>query len=184
MSFAIAPKWFRNGCESFWRARIKLYTDICFQRYIVVKKGVVTMLAGLLSACSLPPLEGRDDSYALMSEETADTRLGRALTPMLQQHPGMSGVVPLQNAMDAFSARMVLIAGAQRTLDLQYYIWRDDITGNLLLHALHEAAQRQIRIRLLLDDNGIAGLDGKLALLNALPNVEVRLFNPFPFRTF
>ncbi len=96
----------------------------------------------------------------------------------------MSGVAPLFNPLDAFATRMLLIAAAQRTLDIQYYIWRDDITGNLLLHALHEAAKRQVRVRLLLDDNGISGLDGKLALLNAVPNVEVRLFNPFPFRTF
>lgn len=101
----------------------------------------------------------------------------------MEEHPGASGVVPLMDSLDAFAARMLLVGTAERTIDIQYYIWRDDITGNLLLRALHEAAQRNVRIRLLIDDNGTSGLDGKLALLNAEPNVEVRLFNPFPFRT-
>lgn len=90
----------------------------------------------------------------------------------------------LPNSLDAFAARMLSIAAAERSIDIQYYIWRDDITGNLLLRALHDAAQRNVRVRLLIDDNGTSGLDGKLALLNAEPNVEVRLFNPFPFRVF
>ncbi|MER1968480.1 phospholipase D family protein [Castellaniella sp. GW247-6E4] len=92
-------------------------------------------------------------------------------------------MVPLADSLDAFAARMHLISTAQRAIDIQYYIWRDDTTGNLLLRALREAARRGVRVRLLLDDNGTTGLDGKLALLNAEPNAEARLFNPFPFRT-
>jgi putative cardiolipin synthase len=66
---------------------------------------------------------------------------------------------------------------------VQYYIWRDDLTGTLLLEALHEAADRGVRVRLLLDDNGIpSSLDRTLAALDAHPNIEVRLFNPFVVR--
>lgn len=139
---------------------------------------------GLLSACSLPSHDAKSASQALTTQQGSDTALGQGLTPLVAQHPGMSGVVPLSDSLDAFAARMLSISTAQRTIDVQYYIWRNDITGNLLLRALHEAAQRNVRVRLLLDDNGTNGLDGKLALLNAEPNVEVRLFNPFPFRTF
>ena len=150
-----------------------------FQRFAVL------LMVVCVTACgSLPSLEGRRESQALMSAEGADTRLGRGLQPMADQHPGLSGVVALPNALDAFASRMLLIAAAERTIDVQYYIWRDDITGNLLLRALREAAKRQVRVRLLLDDNGTAGLDESLALLNAEPNMEVRLFNPFVHRGF
>lgn len=140
--------------------------------------------AGLLSACQLPATPTKSESHALLQQDTYDTQLGRSLKPMIEQHPQLSGVVPLPDPLDAFAARALLIAAAQRSVDVQYYIWRDDITGNLLLYALHEAAKRNVRIRLLVDDNGTNGLDKKLALLNAEPNVEVRLFNPFPFRSF
>lgn len=140
-------------------------------------------MTGMFSACSTPPpLDGRSTSQALLSRDGSDTRLGRGLAPAVERHPGLSGVTPLADPLDAFAARMLLIAAAQRTIDIQYYIWRDDITGNLLLHALHEAARRQVRVRLLVDDNGTSGLDQKLALLNAEQSAEVRLFNPFPHR--
>ncbi|MFA7669284.1 MAG: phospholipase D-like domain-containing protein, partial [Burkholderiaceae bacterium] len=123
-------------------------------------------------------------SHALLSRDSEQTVLGKGLLPQVNAHPGLSGVVPLQGSLDAFAARMSLIMAAERTLDVQYYIWRDDITGNLLLKALLDAAARGVRVRLLLDDNGVSGLDEKLALLNAEPNIEVRLFNPFPVRWF
>ena len=63
-----------------------------------------------------------------------------------------------------------------------YYIWHDDLTGILLLHELRKAAGRGVRVRLLIDDNGIAGMDAMLADLSTHPNVEIRLFNPFMLR--
>jgi len=150
----------------------------------VLRGGLLIAMAGLLSACNPPSLEERLPTTAISTQQGADTLLGRALAPQIAQHPGLSGVLALPNSLDAFAARMLSIASAERSIDIQYYIWRDDITGNLLLRALHDAAQRNVRVRLLIDDNGTAGLDGKLALLNAEPNVEVRLFNPFPFRSF
>ena len=142
------------------------------------------LIAFLMSACQPTAPKDRAHSEALSTAAGADTALGRALAPQLLKHPGLSGVVVLPNSLDAFTARMLAISAAQRSIDIQYYIWRDDITGNLLLRALHEAAQRNVRVRLLIDDNGTSGLDGKLALLNAEPNAEVRLFNPFPIRRF
>src|SRR5690606_21670969 len=150
----------------------------------MVKRCAVLLMAGLLSACSLPPIKERTVSHALLSDETRDTRIGRGLSRQIETHPGLSGVLTLQSPVDAFVVRRLLTAAAECTLDVQYYIWRDDITGTLLLQALEEAAERGVRVRLLLDDNGIPGLDEQLALLNARPNIEVRLFNPFPFRAF
>jgi len=129
----------------------------------------------------LPSLEARSVSTAF--SDTESTRIGRAVTPLAARHPGMSGVHPLLDSLDAFAARMLLARAADRSLDVQYYIWHDDLSGRLLLQELHEAAARGVRVRLLLDDNGIAGLDVTLAALDAHPNIEVRLFNPFPSRT-
>ena len=68
------------------------------------------------------------------------------------------------------------------SLDVQYYIWHDDLTGGLLFDELRAAADRGVRVRLLLDDNNTAGLDPLLARLDAHPNIELRLFNPFTVR--
>ena len=140
------------------------------------------VLAAMLSACSLPPLEGRSTSQALALAEAQDTTLGRALAPMTQAHPGESGIYSLADARDAFAARVLLARSAERTLDVQCYIWRNDVTGSLLLEELRAAADRGVRVRLLVDDNGTAGMDEKLAALDTHPNVEVRLFNPFVVR--
>jgi putative cardiolipin synthase len=90
--------------------------------------------------------------------------------------------LPLVDGRDAFAARIALIRGAEQALDVQYYIWHRDATGLILLEELRRAAERGVRIRLLLDDNGISGLDGELAALDALPDAEIRLFNPFILR--
>ncbi len=137
---------------------------------------------GLLVGCgTLPSLETRRASTAL--RDTESTRLGQALAPRLREHPGKSGIHPLSEAADAFAARMLLARAAERSLDVQYYIWRGDLTGTMLFEALRVAAARGVRVRLLLDDNNTGGLDPTLALLAAQPRFEVRLFNPFVVRS-
>ncbi len=137
----------------------------------------------VLSGCALPPLSDRPESRSVPAEQTAHTRLGSTIAPMAAEHPGESGIVFLQNAYDAFAARALLAEGADATLDVQYYIWQADITGIMLLDVLYRAAERGVRVRLLLDDNGISGLDDTLAALHTHPNIEVRLFNPFVVRS-
>jgi putative cardiolipin synthase len=135
----------------------------------------------LLQGCAqLPPLKDRNLSAAL--RHTEDTRLGKAVLPRTQAHPRESGVVPLPDGRDAFAARVLLARAAERTLDVQYYIWQKDMSGTLLFEALHRAADRGVRVRLLLDDHNTAGLDTLLAALDAHPNIEVRLFNPLVHR--
>ncbi|MGF6797118.1 phosphatidylserine/phosphatidylglycerophosphate/cardiolipin synthase-like enzyme [Paraburkholderia youngii] len=143
------------------------------------------LCASLLAGCArLPSLEDRKESHALSPAVAATTDLGRAVAPELAAHAGLAGIYPLADAHVAFAARMDLIRSAQRTLDIQYYIWRDDLTGTLLLEQIHEAADRGVRVRLLLDDLGIASaLDPTLSALNSHPNIEVRLFNPFVVRS-
>ena len=72
---------------------------------------------------------------------------------------------------------------SERSLDVQYFIWNKDMTGTLLFNGLYKAAERGVRVRLLLDDSNTSGLDPILAALDAHPNIEVRLFNPFVVRS-
>jgi cardiolipin synthase C len=149
---------------------------------------IVFCLVGCLAVlvttgcASLPSLDNRIVSAALHPAEAWTTRLGRAISPAVEAHPGKSGILPLPNAVDAFAVRMLLAGVAERTLDVQYYIWQKDLTGIMLFEALHIAADRGVRVRLLLDDNNTSGLDAILAALNAHPLIEVRLFNPFVIR--
>lgn len=100
------------------------------------------------------------------------------------QFEGRSGVELIETGIDAFAVRQALIEQAERSIDLQYYIWHDDLTGALMLEHLRQAASRGVRVRLLVDDNGIEGLDATLRWLADLPNIDVRVFNPFRTRWF
>lgn len=149
--------------------------------WFTLVKGIA--LSALLSGCSgLPSLDGRPASSTLPTTETADTRLGRATVPQAQAHPGQSGVLMLAQGREAFATRMLLADAAERSLDVQVYIWHADLTGTLLMQAMRAAADRGVRVRILLDDNTTAGMDERLAALDSHPHIEVRLFNPFTQR--
>lgn len=136
------------------------------------------LLSAVLAGCAaLPSLEGRVASSVIT--DTDDTRLGMAIAPLAAQHPGVSGIYPLADGRDAFAARALLAAAAERSLDVQYYIWHKDITGTLLFDALRQAAERGVRVRLLLDDNNTSGMDQILTMLGKQKNIDIRLFNPF-----
>lgn len=145
---------------------------------------VLGALAWSIAGCSLPSLEGRSESVALTLAQSQQTQLGQVLVQGMQQHPGLAGLYLLTDPLEAFAARIELTQKAQKTLDIQYYIWRGDITGQLMLDALKDAADRGVRVRVLLDDLGVSKLDDELYALDTHPNLEVRLFNPFVFRAF
>jgi putative cardiolipin synthase len=150
-------------------------------RRLVLSYLIFCVAAGLLAGCStMPSLDHRSVSTAL--SDTGDTKLGKAVAERVASHPGKSGLYPLLNARDAFAARVHLAGVAERSLDVQYYIWHKDRTGTLLFEALRQAADRGVRVRLLLDDNNTSGMDTTLAALDAHPNIEIRLFNPFVIR--
>jgi len=115
-------------------------------------------------------------------EDSLGTSLGRAIAPHAAAHPGLTGVHALRDGREAFAARVLLAKAAERSLDVQYYIWHADTSGKLLAHALWQAAERGVRVRMLLDDANTGGHDRFLATLDAHPNIEVRLFNPFSNR--
>ena len=110
--------------------------------------------------------------------------LERWIAREVRVNGGLSAFRLLATGLDAFVARAVLIETAERTLDLQYYIFNLDKTGSLLTDALVAAADRGVHVRVLLDDWGTLDKnDESVAALNAHPNVEVRLFNPYTHRS-
>jgi putative cardiolipin synthase len=108
--------------------------------------------------------------------------LGREVDSRGPDEAGLTGHKLLQDGKDAFAARVLLARSAERTLDVQYYIWHDDLSGSLLLDELDTAAKRGVRVRLIVDDIGTARLDARLAILAEQPNFEVRLYNPCALR--
>lgn len=101
---------------------------------------------------------------------------------LIDQHSPKSGFYLLEKNLDAFISRRNLINKAEVTLDLQYYYFHGDTSGRLIAQSLVEAANRGVRVRLLLDDIDTLGADEPIALVNAHPEIEVRIFNPFYFR--
>jgi len=144
-------------------------------------------LVGLLPGCAgLPRIDlARPTTHAW--QQPGETALGRryAVTPM-PAHEGVpardSAVRALVTGPEAFDARAALAAAAQRTLDLQYYIVRDDATTRLLLRRVLQAARRGVRVRLLVDDLDALGKDLDLATFAAAAPAQVRVFNPFATR--
>lgn len=137
---------------------------------------------GLLLANHLTPPASGARSVSLPVQADA-TELDRELAPLLAEHPGETGALLVIDGMDAYAARAMSSQKAGRSLDLQYYIWHDDLTGRLLGREVWQAAERGVRVRMLLDDMNAAGKDSKLLLLDSHPNVEIRLYNPFRNRT-
>jgi putative cardiolipin synthase len=138
-------------------------------------------LATLVAACgSLPPRGDAPVSRAIAS--TSDTTLARVVESSRPIDAAPSGFQLLPLGEFAFDARVALARRAERSLDVQcYYIGRDE-AGHALLRELRDAAQRGVRVRLLVDDLHAADVDDLLAGLAAHPNAEVRLFNPMPLR--
>ncbi|MDJ0786194.1 MAG: phospholipase D family protein [Myxococcota bacterium] len=131
----------------------------------------------LLAGCATPPYgEPKRPSSAFVAWQ--ETSQGRQIQELLDRHPGKSGLYVLRSGLDAFVARMHLIEQAERAVDLQYYILHDDVTGRFILSSLLAAADRGVRVRILVDDLGSLGIDRVLAAAEGHENIEARLFNP------
>jgi putative cardiolipin synthase len=115
-------------------------------------------------------------------DRPATTALGELFSEDCEAHPDESGFATVRYGRHAFSLRIAMAEMAQESLDLQYYIWESDQVGRRLADALIRAADRGVRIRLLLDDLNITVDDAILAALAGHPNFEVRAFNPFAHR--
>ncbi|MDB5927817.1 MAG: phospholipase D/Transphosphatidylase [Betaproteobacteria bacterium] len=141
------------------------------------------LVVAFVSGCAtLPP--GSDfpktPSWALAT--STETRLGRQFESAAREHGGKSGYRLLSAGIDGLTARAQMIDAAALTLDVQYYIFRNDKTGRLVADALLRAADRGVRVRVLVDEGERVAGDEQIELLDAHPKIEVRLFNPFAYR--
>ncbi len=139
--------------------------------------GPILLVAALAGCTSLPDKVARQPSKSLGA--AAETPLGR-IAKASTADPEQSGFRLMPTGQFALQARIELARRAQRTLDVQYYQIHDDRTGRYLLRTLRDASERGVRVRLIIDDLYTSGQDPLLIGLDAYPNVEVRLFNPFP----
>jgi putative cardiolipin synthase len=143
----------------------------------------VALAANLICGCSgLPTRPAEYDSVPTVNLH--GTVLEAELGSAVAEHFGLTGVHPIEHGLDAFATRMALVKAAERTLDVQYYIWHPDETGRFLANELIQAANRGVRVRLLLDDIGTSADDENLLALDNHTNIEVRLFNPVTGRKF
>jgi putative cardiolipin synthase len=131
----------------------------------------------LLTACTtLPEQFEATPSRTWQTPET--TSIGAFFDAPASAQEGHSGLLLLPQDRQAFVARFALAAQAERTLDLQYYLWKSDNTGLALVHQVLKAADRGVQVRILMDDIYHTGRDRAYRTLDQHPNVQVRLFNP------
>jgi len=146
-------------------------------RCVVVTLGLWFALAGLGGCASLPAPVPQPPTHALADPQ--NTSIGKWVAANAPA-ADISGFRVLASGEDAFAALAALADRAEKTLDLQYYLIRSDASSRALMQRVRAAADRGVRVRLLLDDLNTAGQDEALLRLTRHPRIEVRLYNPFP----
>ena len=144
--------------------------------------GALAWLAVFLDGCASLPDRPEIPSQLAIAPGT-DAPLDRAVADAEIQHPGQAGFRLVIEGMEAFVIRMHSARQAARSLDVQTYIWHADGTGRYLAQALLAAADRGVRVRLLVDDLDARAKNAGFGALAAHPNIEVRSFNPFATRS-
>jgi putative cardiolipin synthase len=137
----------------------------------------ILVAALTVSSCALPKNVVRQPSCAIL--DTHKTTLGELIAEPVAAHPGESGFLLYNTGEGAIQARVALADVAQSSIDAQYFMWAGDAIGRVLLARIIAAANRGVRVRLLIDDYNDRGHDIGLATLDAHPNIEVRVYNPF-----
>jgi cardiolipin synthase C len=142
----------------------------------------VLFLGSLAGCASIPPGSDYPKTPSHTLPEPQATRLGKQFAQASGQHSGRSGFRILNVGVDGFLMRLEMINAAERTLDLQYYIFRGDETGRLLADALSRAADRGVRVRVLVDEAERVAGDEQLLALSGHAAIEIRVFNPWRYR--
>jgi putative cardiolipin synthase len=136
-----------------------------------------------LGACSsIPSAFNAPKSTSVALADPEDTRLGAEFDNAARSRDGDSAFRIISVGVDGFLARVQMIDAAEKTLDLQYFIFRGDETGRLITDALIRAADRGVRVRVLVDDGATVAGDEQISALDAHPNIQIRIFNPFSYR--
>ena len=161
------------------------HTKISTTTYNKSMLAIYCSIAITVTGCStLPKHKIESIPETTLQVDTAQTTLAQIIQPLQEQHPDLTGYLVLFEPLEALATRLSLIDKAEKRLDLQYYIWDNDKVGALALHALIRAADRGVKIRLLIDDNNAKSTEGIFLALAQHPNIEVKLFNPYRFRKY
>ncbi|TCB40709.1 phospholipase D family protein [Acinetobacter terrestris] len=142
-----------------------------------------SLIVGIPACTTLPKQTPQPIEYAF-DTETKQTSLAQIILPLREQNPDLTGYHVLYDPLEAIAARIHLIDKAKKTLDLQYYIWDNDKIGSLALHSIIKAADRGVKVRLLMDDNNAKKMEGIYLALDQHKNIDVRLYNPYRFRHY
>jgi putative cardiolipin synthase len=143
---------------------------------------VALALAFLGGCASLPPGSSYPKTHSVSLSDPQTTRFGCQFANAAQQNPGRSGFRIFNVGIDGFLLRLEMINAAERTLDLQYYIFRGDESGRLITDALLRASDRGVRVRVLVDEGESVPGDEQLFRLAGHANIEIRVFNPWAYR--
>lgn len=136
------------------------------------------ILIVILQGCSsIPDNSNMEVTTAIVNK--GETGLDQMVELELANNRDKSGAIMLSDGLDAFVARASLAIASEKSLDIQYYLYHDDTIGGLLTNQILKAADRGVRVRLLLDDFDLGGKDKNLLILNSHPNITIRIFNPF-----
>ncbi len=149
---------------------------------VVARCLALALLLALTGCAGLRDDYPRPTSFAVVDYQ--QTGLARLFEAAAAAHPDQSGFALIRRGRQAFNARIALTDLAEKSLDLQYFIWEDDATGHILAERLVRAADRGVRVRVLVDDVLLSGRDSTIAALDAHPNIDIRIFNPFTDRDF
>lgn len=146
------------------------------------RKLICVILFSLVSGCATIDFDYPKTETSALGD-TSEVTLAPRMSEALAAHEGEAGFLLMEDGVDALAMRLALAEQAVRSIDAQYFLIHDDVVGRVFAEALLRAADRGVRVRLLVDDIHTDGLDPGLAILDAHPNFEVRLFNPFGNRS-
>ncbi|WP_338516451.1 phospholipase D family protein [Alteromonas gracilis] len=157
-----------------------LFTKIRLVRGLINKSVLSVSLILLLAACSSMPYDPATRTSSFHKGFDNSSHLAEYFTQYQPDNASLSGFSPLGGGQSSFSTRLELIKLANSTIDLQYYIFKDDKASRAILLRLQDAANRGVRIRILVD--GMQQVtDSRIVKLALHENVEIRMFNPLKY---
>ncbi|UPR49828.1 phospholipase D family protein [Vibrio cyclitrophicus] len=149
---------------------------------VLQRISLTLILVAILGGCSSLP-EGIDhqaEPYTSYGPSTLSV-LADEYQPQTSEQ-ATTAVRLQESGWDALAQRLALVESAEHTIDIQYYIWNSDVSGRYLASRLLAAADRGVKVRVMLDDINLNEREGLLSALDAHSNVEIRIFNPTPTR--
>lgn len=174
--------------NKFWSCLSHMASSLRYPTQFNTRYKITVLLSCSLvltiPACSTLPKQIPQPMEYAFNTETDHTSLAKIVLPLREKNPDLTGYRVLYDPLEAIAARIHLIDKSEKTLDLQYYIWDNDKIGSLALHSIIKAADRGVKVRLLMDDNNAKKMEGIYLALDQHQNIEVKLYNPYRFRHY